>query len=63
MVGPLTYASGRDFANLGAIKALRPVLEAAVSSAAQPGFPAELQSVLKAELSRIAHADSATASG
>ncbi len=60
MVGPLTYASGRDFANLGAIKALRPVLEGAVASAAQAGFPAQLQNVLKAELPRIDHADAAT---
>ncbi|MBX7114799.1 MAG: ATP-dependent DNA helicase RecG [Myxococcaceae bacterium] len=60
LVGPLTYASGRDFANLGAIKALRPVLEGAVASAAQAGLAAELQGVLKAELPHIDHADSST---
>jgi ATP-dependent DNA helicase RecG len=57
LVGPLTYASGKNFANLGAVKALRPVLEGAIANGVAFGLAQGIQTALQAEVSQIDHAD------
>ncbi|MFZ5443228.1 MAG: hypothetical protein ACOZQL_24680, partial [Myxococcota bacterium] len=59
LVGPLRFASARDFANLGSVKGLRTTLAAAVDKA-RGQLAAERVRALEAELPLIDASDLAT---
>src|SRR5690606_5143806 len=55
LLGPLRFASQRDFAALGTVKGLQRVLSAALEAAEQAGVPAAALAPLRAELPVIDH--------
>ena len=55
LLGPLRFASQRDFAALGAVKGLRVVLSSALGEAERAGLAPGLLAPLKAELASVDH--------